>query len=505
MNKRMPLIIAAAAAFLAAACHVTAGPPRPRENINAFSQDPDKLQKLRDAVAALQARGLDQSTSWFTMAGIHDILPNDPDYQRVPTAIRSLFHQCHTREDLFFLWHRAYVAAMERLMQDAINDPDFRLPYWDWYLDPSLPKAFRDEFLDPQRTRRNPLYRENRNRPGPDSPVDVNAGDPVWTPVITTDYTTRNFGSFQRTLNENEHGDIHVFVGAEDNMGDTHFAARDPIFWLHHANIDRLLMVWLKKDPATHKPPSTFSGWVSSVYRFPISPGSTGNTPPPVRTPTIEEVALGSMEAMGYIYDNMDLPSAPAPSVPAAPQHMQASAVPSSGPEAARDIKRFAVVKPVEKALEFSAGATVDLIIQPAAREKIITLSRIMPENEETEQLAIVFSDVQVKKRVPGVASYRVFINLPKEGAGPETFRNHFVGSISLFRLQHGGEHGHSTIKLPISPVTGAPALQKSLAERSDRPLKVSVSLVPVLAPRAAAPKSPVLSIGEIRLESSKP
>ena len=46
-----------------------------RENINTFTRDPVKLKKLRDAVAGLKDRKLDNSISWFTQAGIHDILP----------------------------------------------------------------------------------------------------------------------------------------------------------------------------------------------------------------------------------------------------------------------------------------------------------------------------------------------------------------------------------------------------------------------------------------------
>ena len=42
-------------------------------------------------------------------------------------------------------------------------------------------------------------------------------------------------------------------------MSDPDTAGLDPIFWLHHANIDRLWEVW-RQNPATHVDPSRRTG-----------------------------------------------------------------------------------------------------------------------------------------------------------------------------------------------------------------------------------------------------
>jgi hypothetical protein len=399
------------ACFFSGIRDVVAGSVLPRENIKTFSQDPVKLKKLRDAVAALGERGLDNSTSWFTMAGIYDILSNDPNLRGVPASIQALFHQCHQKESLFFLWHRAYVAAMEHLMQDAIHDPDFRLPYWDWYSDPSLPQAFRNEFLDAQHTEKNSLYIANRNN----SNVNVNGGDPIWTPQIVTDYKNARFEEIQDELNQNEHGDIHVLVGTQTNMGSINFAARDPIFYLHHANIDRLLMAWIVSDPKTHKVPIAFPGWLPTVYRFPVPPGSTGDATPPVYTPTIQELALGSTAAMGYTYDNVDIPTVPTPKVPTAPQNLQAAPMTIAQNGAQADNGPKARVFAAVKTIEVGAGGTVELAIERSDQAKISALADATPSASDTERLTLVFENVQVKALPPGLASYRVFVNLPKE------------------------------------------------------------------------------------------
>ena len=40
-----------------------------RLDIRTFSKDPTNVEKLRNAVAVLQSRKLDNATAWFNMAG----------------------------------------------------------------------------------------------------------------------------------------------------------------------------------------------------------------------------------------------------------------------------------------------------------------------------------------------------------------------------------------------------------------------------------------------------
>ena len=54
------------------------------------------------------------------------------------------------------------------------------------------------------------------------------------------------FGPFQSRL-ESTHGAVHVAVGGE--MA-TERSPADPLFWLHHATIDRIWARWQEKHPA---------------------------------------------------------------------------------------------------------------------------------------------------------------------------------------------------------------------------------------------------------------
>ena len=51
---------------------------------------------------------------------------------------------------------------------------------------------------------------------------------------------TPAFGQLDNGL----HGAVHVLVGGPENMGEIPYAGNDPIFWMHHCNIDRLWASW---------------------------------------------------------------------------------------------------------------------------------------------------------------------------------------------------------------------------------------------------------------------
>jgi tyrosinase len=48
---------------------------------------------------------------------------------------------------------------------------------------------------------------------------------------------------------ESIHGQIHGLVGKNGHMGVVDFAAFDPVFWLHHCNVDRLFAIWQALNP----------------------------------------------------------------------------------------------------------------------------------------------------------------------------------------------------------------------------------------------------------------
>lgn len=452
-----------------------------REDIRSFAASADKVKNLRDAVRELKHRAFDNPTSWFNMAAIHDIPASDPDANKVPKNIQDLWKQCHRDKSLFFLWHRAYVSSIERLMQDAIKKPEFRLPYWNWYQDPILPAIFRAPYEDAAGKTENPLYVKDRN-------AAANQGKPIWNPQIVTNFNNKDFTSFQDSLNGSEHSTIHMAVGTRTNMGQTTTAARDPIFWLHHTNIDRLLPVWIKMNNAADKVPKLFPAWVSTVYRFPTAAG-------PPETPSVEKIALGSMEALGYAYENVDPPAVARPPTPRRPASI------SIAHEGPRPLGATARALAITKSLEIGAAATIDLPI-PASDAGGVHALGIERRPQAFTSVSVVLDNITISSLPEGVLSYQVYLNLPQADTAKASFDDHYLGSISLFALEHPrGDAHHDGGASTRFVVTGQLARQMRAAPKP--PSRLSLSLIPVLAPGAKAPASGVLRIGQVRVEAS--
>ena len=91
-----------------------------------------------------------------------------------------------------------------------------------------------------------------------------------------------DFATFTSSL-EGVHGGVHVWVGGTMSFIAT--APADPIFWMHHANIDRLWWQWQQAHPG--KNPS-LSG--------------TGATSPVMDPWTYTEADTRDITALGYEY-----------------------------------------------------------------------------------------------------------------------------------------------------------------------------------------------------------
>ena len=148
------------------------------------------------------------------------------------------------QETYFCPWHRWYVYYLEHIVRGVLEDDDFSLPYWNYTSgrveDLSIPAAFRDPG--------SPLYRQNRN-PWVNRGERIDKNNPGTISVAALQeprYIDRPNGEigFCPQLDGNPHGLVHVYVGNGKGMGNVPYAADDPIFYLHHCNIDRIWESW---------------------------------------------------------------------------------------------------------------------------------------------------------------------------------------------------------------------------------------------------------------------
>ncbi|MES2443905.1 MAG: tyrosinase family protein [Pseudomonadota bacterium] len=452
-----------------------ADPATSREDIATFSKNPAKVAALRAAFGAMQDRAVDQPVGWFNYAAIHGIYDDDPDGLGKAASLQGYWNQCHRNEGLFFIWHRAYLAALERNLQLLSGRPALRLPYWDWYTQPTLPPVFRDEYLDAARTQKNPLFHPRRQY--------VADGNPVWIPKSSTAIDQPTFAGLQEMLNDNEHGAIHVNVGGD--MGHIPTAARDPIFWLHHCNIDRLFTAWVSRKGNV---PDQTGAFDAGGYKFPIEKASD-------YTPRGVTLDMPSITPLGTGYESLDGPfqhKAPGGRVvrPRATRRIASST-------RAIGSNLLALNAPI--AVEVPAGGlNIAFALPRRSDSKLNAVFNAVPLAEATS-ITIHLDQVRLAGSPEGLSGFDVFVGLP-EGAtdNAEPLK---VGTISVFGLTMRHTMDGRTMMMAKDFRFSATRQFRGPAIRGSDLL---VSLVANLAPGAdVSPKTPTLSIGDARVEVS--
>jgi tyrosinase len=413
------------------------------------------------AVDKLQQRPSANRESWTYQAAVHGTYDDtaDPTYQ----------NQCQHGSWYFLPWHRMYLSYFESIIRsvlttelagdiDAQTSSTWALPYWNYlqgrnywrlpasFLKPNLPDGRPNPLLHP----RNP----NINTGGLFSQFAISA-DALQIGTFEgqsgfggprTDFM--HFGNVHGQLESNPHDLVHGNVGGD--MGDPNTAALDPIFWLHHANIDRLWAVWLGEGGGRANP--TDPAWTTSVgFDFYDANG----TP---QTLTTAQVLDSTSVPLNYTYDDVSLPG---------PLEVQP-------------------VKPEPDHPPQSVGAT-DQPFQLTGETRNVGIDLSEPSGPldagTPPQRVYLRLDELTSPDVPGVA-YAVFLNVPDDDS--TTPEENFAGSFFPFGINLTGrrddDHGGMTVLLDITD------LYRSLSERGLWGPRVSVRFVPLYVEAPAGP-----------------
>ena len=336
----------------------------------------------------------------------------------------------------FLPWHRAYVQRFEQICREMIQDEGFALPYWNWSRDPRIPAGFFDAA--------SPLFLAGRAA----GPTSSAAAEMVSSAVVERILGERNFEVFgsgraggqrdqasQGPLEAAPHNHIHVFVGGE--MANF-IAPVDPLFWLHHANVDRLWEVWSQRggqhptDAAWRDLPfrdffdrsgnrvTDTSGGVSSIaglgYRYD-------------QTATAEAPSLAGRRATAQNLSSL-APEAPLPVVAASA--LNDAPVTAGRPHSLRaQIAAPVAAAPLARAATFAAPAGFLAAAPPVvAAEAALT-------NPERALIRIAQIDAPpVNENV----IVRVFVNHPNLTAETPVSDPHYVGSFGFFQTRFAAE-----------------------------------------------------------------
>ena len=258
----------------------------------AHAVDDAYIAKYNKAIELMKALPDSDPRSFSQQADIHCAYC-DNSYDQV--GFPDLELQVHNSW-LFFPFHRFYLYFYERILGKLINDPNFALPFWNWDSPPGMQlPAFYAKV-------NSPLYDSLRDRNHqPPVLVDLDYGpqDAGVPPTSRPDQLSSNLRIMYRQVVANgknaqlflgspyragdkaysgagsleniPHGPVHLWTGDStqpnfEDMGNFYSAARDPIFFSHHSNVDRLWSVW--KTLGGKRRDFTDRDWLDAGFLF---------------------------------------------------------------------------------------------------------------------------------------------------------------------------------------------------------------------------------------------
>lgn len=256
----------------------------------------------------------------------------------------------------FLSWHRYFLYQFEKQLQSYV--PGVMLPYWDW-TDPS--PIMTDSFLGPNGTVNSEVRSGYfaRNAPGtPGNPTPA----PAWWPITLTGWilpgafgsgsgplrrgiqpltglptatdlreslTKTTYSAFQNALesgaglssfpSQQMHNGLHGWIGGSaGQMGHPRYSPFDPIFYLHHCNIDRLWAMWQMDGhpdeyPATggrpqHHRNDIMYPWTGGAVGYGTNASISAAIPMPDFSAVGAKRNLDTLDfrnAFGYTYDTL--------------------------------------------------------------------------------------------------------------------------------------------------------------------------------------------------------
>ena len=470
--------------------------PRTRRDVWKLGSDWDEtLLWYARAVKELRRRPFVDMTSWRYLAAIHGVseqlwrhngylasgetLPTTTEFQRQDKD------QCQHHTWYFLPWHRGYLRAFEKIVADAIaklgGPMDWALPYWNYNDEQNpnrlkLPPAFGSTAWPDRGT--NPLFVAARyGRTGhTGKPIEL---DPDAVELETALTQSRFVGTakggspgfggrrtvlqhafandgdegfLEHSPHDNVHGDIggalnNVFNNrlAQGLMSNPCTAALDPIFWLHHANIDRLWEVWLKRRPG-HLNPTHDSAWMQGPdgarpFVMPEPDNKTRTTFHP------SEMLDTTTPSLDYIYEDIRDPFPGPDRIARRREHLRLTMPLTAEPAIAKEPQVELLGADADAVHLTGPEITARVRLDPAASHKVL---RSFQANELAARGASepdrIFLNLENITGSSDATSFKVYVDLKPDETLHERPEN-LAGIVTLFGLneacaldrQHGG------------------------------------------------------------------
>ena len=405
----------------------------------------------------------------------------------------------------FLGWHRGYLYYFEQQLRAISGNKALVIPYWDYYSNPELPS----EFTNPSPL--NPLYvpRVNTNV------IDALTLAPFGSTVTNMQRGLTN--AFETSVESMPHNPVHNIIG--NIMADMQSPV-DPIFFLHHANIDRLWSAWQQGGGGRTTPPANNTYWSGSYTYAP-------------RLTMLRNRTIDTRSSLTYNYQNETMPTSLPVAGGAADSGFQlasfqgadqlAQLAPRTGTALPRllsrpllqsfaattsrqvSANRLSLAGVLRIALD-EASVSTQLTVDDASASLLtqVLTSTTTPAVARFRSAQLVLDSVSISN--PGRSGgyfYYLYVNLPSSTDVASAANAYLIGSIGPFEIagaQHrvhmniepgGSQAGTVRLAFPVTSQLSDLILQD--------PRRVTVSFVRVSG--GTSPGGPVIQIGEARLE----
>jgi polyphenol oxidase len=417
----------------------------------AHLADKNYTAKYNKAIELMKALPADDPRSFAQQANVHCAYCNGA-YDQVGSS--NLEYQVHSSW-LFFPFHRYYLYFYEKILGKLIGDPTFALPFWNWDSPPgmSMPAIFANS--------KSSLYDSFRNaNHQPPTLLDL---DYSGTDVSTSnqDQISSNlaimyrqmvssaknaelfFGSPYRAGDEADpgagsienipHNNIHLWCGDitqpnMEDMGNFYSAGRDPLFFSHHSNVDRMWTIW--KTLGGKRQDFTDPDWLNASFIF------YNEDAQPVRVYVKDSLESTNLR---YVYQDVEIPWLKSKPTPRKPKQKKVATLFHPG--------RGGVALAAEK----SAG----VVAFPVVLDKVVSTvvprdrkSRSQKEKEDEEEV-LVIDGIEFAK--DAAVKFDVYINDEEESpSGPD--KTEFAGSfVNVPHLHTHSKQKKTCLKLGIT------------------------------------------------------
>ncbi|XP_014789836.1 hemocyanin G-type, units Oda to Odg, partial [Octopus bimaculoides] len=265
---------------------------------------------------AMERFMLDKSINGYQALAEFHGLPAKCPRPDAPNRIACCEHGMAT----FPHWHRLVIMQFEDALAD--RGSTVGVPYWDWSKPIThLPSLVAEEtYQDPftLETKPNPFFRASIDflHSGVYTTRDIDPrlmkqpakGDhcPLYDGLLLA-YEQDEYCDFEVQF-EVTHNFVHAWIGGKEaySMSSLHYTSFDPLFWLHHAQVDRLWAIWQALQIHRGKPYKAYCA-NSEVHR-PLKPfafESPFNNNEHTRAHAIPTDVYDYQANLGYTFDSL--------------------------------------------------------------------------------------------------------------------------------------------------------------------------------------------------------